>query len=161
MDKIIEESNLDQATRTIDLRIKYPGAVPRVGSAVIVESDGKVLLGIRQKDPGRGDLIIPGGGVKPFETIKDAGIREIRAETGLDVKITGRVGCYELIDRNTNTHKVIIYSKAKVITGTLRAATDVSDVKFYSREELKQAPVKGLIKEVLEDAGWLETLELY
>lgn len=161
MDKIIEELNLDQANRTIGLMIKYPGAVPRVGSAVLVESDGKVLLGIRQKDPGRGALIIPGGGVKPFETIKDAGIREIRAETGLYVKITGRIGCYELIDRDANTHKVIIYSKAKVIAGTLRAATDVSDVKFYSREELREAPVNGLIREVLEDAGWLETLESY
>lgn len=129
-----------------------PVQYPRVGSAVLVEDNERVLLGIRQKDPGRGDLVIPGGGVKPFESIDEAGIREIRDETGLDIEICGRIGTYELINRQTNAHKVIIYSRAKIIGGELNAQTDISDLRFYSREELKDLELSELIRRVLIDA---------
>ncbi len=146
---------VDKTKREIVLRVPYPRTHPRVGSAVLVEDDGKILLGIRQKDPGRGDLVIPGGGVKPFETIDEAGIREIRDETSLDVAITGRIGTYELINHDTNTHKVIIYSRARILGGQLEARTDISDLRFFSRQELQEISLSPLIYKVLTDAGCL------
>jgi 8-oxo-dGTP diphosphatase len=122
-----------------------------------VEHDGRALLGIRQKDPGRGDLVIPGGGVEPFETIDQAGIREIRDETSLDIEITGRIGTYELLNRKTNTHKVIVYSRARIVGGSLNAQTDISDLRFFSKEELASLSLSALIRNVLVDAGWLQT----
>jgi len=68
---------------------------PKVGSAVLVEKDGKFLLGERNKENLNGYWIIPGGGVKWGETLKDAGIREIKEETNLDVEIVKLIGWKE------------------------------------------------------------------
>lgn len=146
---------VDSENRLLTVQVPYPPTPPRVGSAVLVEHEGKVLLGIRQKDPGRGDLVIPGGGVEPFETIDEAGVREIRDETSLEVEITGRIGVYELLNRETSTHKVIIYSRARVIGGVLRARTDISDLRYYTKEELAPLALSSLIRSVLLDAGWI------
>ena len=45
---------------------------PRLGSAVLVEKDGKFLLGKRNKANANGLWVIPGGKVKYGETIKEA-----------------------------------------------------------------------------------------
>jgi ADP-ribose pyrophosphatase YjhB (NUDIX family) len=147
--------SIDQEQRRITVEVEYPPALPRVGSAVLVEKDGKVLLGRRQKDPGRGDLVIPGGGVKPFESIAEAGVRELREETGLDITIIERIGAYELINRDEGTHKLIVYSRAQVVGGVLRADSDVSDLQFFSRAQLAKLEFSPLIRLALSDAGWL------
>ena len=40
----------------------------RVGCSALIKHDDKLLLGIRDKEPNRGMLITPGGGVELFET---------------------------------------------------------------------------------------------
>lgn len=114
-----------------------------------------MLLGVRAKDPGRGELVIPGGGVEPFDTIDDTARREILDETGLTVELTGRVGVYEMINREKANHRVIIYSRANVTGGTLKPSSDLSDARFYSREEISGLTLDPFIRQVLKDAGWL------
>jgi NAD+ diphosphatase len=53
--------------------------------ALIVDSEGKLLVTKRGKDPKKGMLDLPGGFVDPLETIEDALRREIREELGVDV----------------------------------------------------------------------------
>lgn len=53
---------------------------------VLVEKNGKILLSRRQnKGWGDGLLCIPGGHVEPNETFRQAAVREIKEELGLDV----------------------------------------------------------------------------
>ena len=64
-------------------------SVPGVGVAVVVMHDREVLLSQRE------DLeawCIPGGWIEPHESIAQAGVREVREETGIDVRIVGLVG---------------------------------------------------------------------
>ena len=57
----------------------------RVGCSVLIKSNNKLLLGIRDKEPNRGMIITPGGGVELFENMIDTVKREIMEETGLEI----------------------------------------------------------------------------
>jgi 8-oxo-dGTP pyrophosphatase MutT (NUDIX family) len=55
------------------------------------DNTGRVLL-LERVDNGM--WTIPTGGVKRGETVAQAGVRECREETGLDVEVTGLVGVF-------------------------------------------------------------------
>jgi len=131
-------------------------ALPRVGSAVIVRDEAnRILLGKRNKDPQRGNWILPGGKIKAFESIAEAAIREMEEETGLRIEVQRQFRVYEVINPPSE-HRIIIYSMARVRGGSLRAADDVSEVKFVSLDELGELPLTPLVRRVLQDAGYLE-----
>jgi 8-oxo-dGTP diphosphatase len=130
-------------------------ALPRIGSALLVQDEGdRILLGQRNKDPQRGFWVIPGGKIHAFERIAEAAIRELQEETGLTVEVGAQFGVYEIIDP-PNEHRIVIYSWAKVISGTLRASDDLAEVRFLGREELRGIALTPLVRRVLEDAGVL------
>jgi ADP-ribose pyrophosphatase YjhB (NUDIX family) len=130
-------------------------ALPRVGSAVIVRDEAnRILLGKRNKDPQRGSWILPGGKIKAFESIAEAAVRELEEETGLKIDVQQQFRVYEVIDP-PNEHRIIIYSLARVRGGNLRAADDVSEVKFVSFDQLGELPLTPLVRRVLQDAGYL------
>jgi mutator protein MutT len=56
----------------------------RVGVGVIIERDGKILVGKRLAEYAP-SFSIPGGWVEQGETFEQAAIREIKEETGLDI----------------------------------------------------------------------------
>ena len=50
--------------------------LPRVGSALIVRDEAnRILLGKRNKDPQRGNWVLPGGKIHAFESIAAAAAR--------------------------------------------------------------------------------------
>ena len=49
----------------------------RVGCSVLIKSNDKLLLGIRNKEPNKGMIITPGGGVELFESMEETVKREI------------------------------------------------------------------------------------
>lgn len=131
---------------------------PRIGSAVLVFDDGgRVLLGRRAKDPGRGEWVIPGGKIEDGETIVQAGEREIREETGLDVHIQEQIGTYEIIDEFQ--HRIIVISRGYWLSalagGQAKASSDLSEVAWFNSQELHDLELSSFITGVLEDAGVL------
>jgi 8-oxo-dGTP diphosphatase len=128
--------------------------VPRVGSAVLVADSGRVLLGRRAKDPNRGKWVLPGGKVRPFESIADAARREALEETGLEIEIERVLGVREIID-DPNEHRLIVYSTAHPIGGGLRADSDLDDVRWFSRGELVHLDLSDVVRSVLDDQGWI------
>ena len=130
-------------------------ALPRVGSAVIVRDEAnRILLGKRNKDPQRGSWILPGGKIKAFESIAQAAMRELEEETGLHIEVQEQFRVYEVINP-PDEHRIIIYSLARMCGGSLRAADDVSEVKFVTFDELGTLPLTPLVRQVLRDAGYL------
>ena len=129
--------------------------LPRVGSAVIVRDEAsRILLGKRNKDPQRGSWILPGGKIRAFESIAQAAARELQEETGLEVEVQNQFRVYEII-KPPDEHRIIIYSWARVRGGCLTPADDVSEVKFVSLGELGELPLTPLVRQVLQDAGYM------
>ena len=57
------------------------------GVRVIILDERNRVLMVRQHHEGRDIWMVPGGGIEDGETSSQAGVREVREETGLDVKI--------------------------------------------------------------------------
>lgn len=73
-------------------RITRPGTRVKAGvGVIIVDEEGRILLEQR-RDNGMWGL--PGGGIELGESVCEAALREVREETGLNVRITGLLGVY-------------------------------------------------------------------
>ena len=59
---------------------------PKVGVAVVIRKDGKVLLGKRKNAHGDGTWAFPGGHLEWHEAIEDCAKRETQEETGITIK---------------------------------------------------------------------------
>jgi 8-oxo-dGTP diphosphatase len=115
------------------------GAGPAVGVGGVVIDKGRVLLIRRGKQPLRGRWVVPGGTVELGETLEQAVVRELREETGLEVRPGELVTVFDRIAREGGVvryHYVIADFVCHVIGGTLRAGDDALDAVFASPEEL-------------------------
>jgi len=130
----------------------------RVGCSALIKHDDKLLLGIRDKEPNRGMLITPGGGVELFENMKDTVKREIMEETGLEICNIHQLKTYEIID-SPNEHRIIIYWSADYKGNSINSGSDLKNAKFYTKYEIQQLEKSGklsnITKQVLSDNGWL------
>lgn len=132
-------------------------ALPRIGSAVLVrDGANRILLGKRNKDPQRGTWILPGGKIRPFESIGEAAARELREETGLEVEVSGQFRVYEIINP-PDEHRIVIYSWARLLGGIAVASDDISEVEFFSANRVQELQTSPLVRRVLIDAGFLAT----
>ncbi len=69
-----------------------PVPVQACVGAVVLDDAGRLLLVRRRNAPGRGLWSVPGGRVEPGESLAAAVAREVREETGLDVRVGAEVG---------------------------------------------------------------------
>ena len=129
---------------------------PRLGSAVLVEKDGKFLLGKRNKENANNLWIIPGGGVRYGETIKDAAVREIKEETNLDIDIVKLIGYKEIINLPGNYHTIVFFHLAKPKHTNIKPKEDISEAKFFSIEEIKKLETVESVEWALRKAGFWE-----
>ncbi|GMH32474.1 hypothetical protein BSKO_00308 [Bryopsis sp. KO-2023] len=59
---------------------------PKVGVGVLICKDGKVIVGQRKNALGAGEHSLPGGHLEHGEDFDVCAIREVKEETGLDLK---------------------------------------------------------------------------
>jgi 8-oxo-dGTP diphosphatase len=81
-----------------------PDGLPRVGSALLVRDEkNRILLGKRNKDPQRGSWIIPGGKIRPFESIGEAAAQSSEKRQGLTSRSKGNFASMKLSIHLRNT----------------------------------------------------------
>lgn len=108
----------------------------------IIKHEGKLLLVKRRVEPEKGKWTIPGGAVELGEEIRDALIREVKEECGLDIAVDRLMDVVDNIvigERNRlQFHYVILDFLARLKGGTLRPADDVLDARWISLEEVEK-----------------------
>jgi len=64
---------------------------------ILLDPEGRVLLGLRENEPARGTWFVPGGAIRKSETLDAAFARIARDELGLDLqrRDAGLLGVYE------------------------------------------------------------------
>lgn len=132
-----------------------PLSCPVLGvGAVIWNEDGDVLLIRRGKPPRLGQWSIPGGHVEWGESLRDALIREVREETGLEVEILGLIDVIDSISRDEKgeitRHYVLIDFTARPVGGTLAAGTDASDARWVPFAMLDEYTLWSETRRVIE-----------
>jgi len=92
---------------------------PKVGLAVIVMKEDKVLLGKRKNAHGEGTWAFPGGHLEFYESFENCAKREVREETGLNIELIDSVPVIATNDffKPEDKHYVTLYLRAKYIEG--------------------------------------------
>jgi ADP-ribose pyrophosphatase YjhB (NUDIX family) len=123
---------------------------PVVGVGGVVVQDGRVLLIRRGKEPLKGRWSVPGGTVELGESLEDAVVRELREETGLEVRPVCLITAFDRIERRDGEllyHYVIVDFLCDRLAGTPCAGSDALAVALATPEEL---PAYALHPKALE-----------
>lgn len=106
---------------------------PRVGVAVVVLHDGKLLLGRRaQGHSYAGQWCIPCGHVEWDEDVRVAAAREFEEETGLVVTLAEEVIAVHSNFHNAAQHTVGIWFRGTVVSGVLQVGDDLDLVGYFA-----------------------------
>jgi len=123
-------------------------ANPRVAVAVFVPERDRLLLVKRKFPPEQGCWALAAGFVDLGEPPEAAAVREVREETGLEVVIERML---DLGYDETNQVIVILY-QGRAVGGTLAAADDVDEARWFGRDALPELAFQSTRRAV---AAWL------
>ena len=125
--------------------------VPAVGALVF--RDGAVLLVKRGAEPNRDRWSLPGGALETGETVEAAVVREIREETGVDVRPLRVLDVRDFIERKDGRvrwHYVLIDVLCEYLRGDPFPATDAENARLIPLRELGEYDVVPVALEVLQ-----------
>ena len=115
---------------------KYTG---RTAAAIITKERELILLVKRLTTPFSGYWALPGGRQDPGETIEQTILREVKEETGFDIKILKKIGEY----REKGTHDNVEYDYspacflAEIVGGDIQIPkNEISLIKFFPLKTL-------------------------
>ncbi len=141
---------------------EYPDR-PVVGVGGVVIRDGRALLIRRGSEPLKGQWSIPGGLLELGETLEEGVRRELREETGLEVRVLELIEVFERIFPDPDPtpsgqrptpryHFVILDYLCEAPEGEPRAGGDVTQVAFATEAELDQFHLTPTATRVLRKA---------
>ncbi|MEV3874519.1 NUDIX domain-containing protein [Streptomyces sp. NPDC049906] len=149
---------MSRATRRVDYWQDPAAPKPtsrKTSASVFVRDEAGRLLLLKRVDNGL--WTIPTGGVKKGETVGQAGVRECREETGLDVEVTGLVGVFSTPDHvivylhgdrvDEVRQPINICLRARVIGGEVAPEpAEATDVRWVPPETLDEYPIHPALR---------------
>lgn len=115
-------------------------AFPRGAASAAIFRGPEVLLIQRGKGALKGYWSLPGGHIEPGERARDAALREVREETGVEAEITAFVELHEVILRDAGgalqAHYLIAVHAGLWRGGMPVAGDDAADARFVAPEGL-------------------------
>lgn len=126
---------------------------PRPTVTALVLYDNKLLLTRRARPPFKDQWDLPGGFIDRSETPEVAIKRELQEETGLDIKLTKLFGIYTgnyPSDFDPFDILSIVYL-ADSPNRELKALDDVSESRWFSRQELPESIAFDSNQKIIKD----------
>jgi 8-oxo-dGTP diphosphatase len=131
-----------QQARSSTMQREFPSNPIAGVGAVVLDRNQRVLLVRRGQEPLLGEWSIPGGALELGERLEEGLRREVREETGLDVAPEEIVAVFDHISHagdnpsRVRFHYVLVDYRCSVVGGTLKGATDVTEARWASWNEL-------------------------
>ncbi|MCO5220463.1 MAG: NUDIX domain-containing protein [Thermomicrobiales bacterium] len=122
---------------------------PKLAVAVVLQRDGKVLLG--RRGPGAraaGKWSFPAGFVERGEKVEDAAVREVLEETGFQIELGELLG---LLSSSGETVVLAVY-RGTIVSGAATAGDDLTELGWFSADALPELAFPHDF-EVLERSG--------
>jgi ADP-ribose pyrophosphatase YjhB (NUDIX family) len=135
-------------------RSTYLAAKP-AACGVLLDADGRVLLGRRAHDPGAGLLDVLGGFMEPAETPEQAIARELLEETGLVCTIGRYLGAFPDVYGDSGEHTLNLAFECRFDSGTPEPADDVAELIWFARDDLPTPEQFAFPSSVAILAAWL------
>jgi 8-oxo-dGTP diphosphatase len=141
---------------------EYPER-PVIGVGGVIVDRGRTVLIRRGTEPLRGEWSIPGGTIEIGETLEEAVRRELREETGLEVRVLELIELFDRIylengvspwqdKKKPRYHFVIADYLCELIGGEARAGSDVTDLALAREDELSKFRLTEKATSVLKKA---------
>ena len=138
-----------------------------VGVGGVIIENGRALLIRRGSEPLKGQWSIPGGTLELGESLHEGVVRELREETGLDVRVLELIEVFDRIFPENEAptrerpvkpryHFVIVDYLCEKIGGEARAGSDVTDVTFVREDELQKYGLTATATRVLKRAFMMD-----
>jgi len=129
---------------------EYPSH-PLVTVGAVIIKDDKILLVKRRYEPKANFWTLPGGRVKLGEGVRQALIREIREECGIEIEPIRIIDVIDFIeqdeDERVRFHYVIIDFEAIYKDGEIRPASDVLNARWVLFSELNKINLPEITKD--------------
>ena len=131
----------------------YLNPIPCNG--VIIENENKEILLVKRKfEPQKGFWDVPGGFINSGEELEHSVKREILEEISVEVEMTGIVGIYKdsYVFQGIKFPTLGIMVSAKIISGTLKAADDAEEFKYFTKQQVSELSIAfDAVKRALDD----------
>ena len=130
------------------------------GVRVIVRNEENKILMVKQHHEGRDIWMVPGGGIEEGEKSIEDSVREVKEETGLDVKITGLAWHMEEVSP-ARGQRFVNYMVGQIEGGSLALGQDpelkeneqvLREVAFMNKEEIDK--LDNIFPAFLNDEIW-------
>lgn len=119
----------------------------------VVDRLGRILL---EKRSDSGMWGLPGGAIDPGESIHQAALREVKEETGLEVRTIRLIGVYSepsqrivvYPDNGDVRHLVDITLEAEIISGELTISPESLELRFFPLDALPSEIVPPAVQPI-------------
>jgi ADP-ribose pyrophosphatase YjhB (NUDIX family) len=123
-------------------------------SAVLTDGEGRILL---QRRSDSGNWALPGGVMDVGETFAQSAIREVKEETGFDVRIDRIIGIYSdpahvfAYDDGEVRQEFSICLACTIVGGTLQVSSESTAVDFFPVAVLPDLQIHESIRTRIRD----------
>lgn len=123
-------------------------------SAIVVDEAGRILL---QRRSDSGNWALPGGTMDIGETFAQSVVREVKEETGFNVRIERIVGIYSdpahvfAYEDGEVRQEFNICLACTIVGGELAVSSESTDVRFFLLDEVQGLTMHESIRKRIED----------
>jgi len=142
---------------------KMKEAAIRVGTRAVIFNEKNEILVEHHLTPETNYYYLPGGGTWPREKIEDCLVREVKEETGLDVRAERLLWVRDFLEILPFIHAIEIFFLASIVGGEFKPVHDTEPIEFsfISHEKLENIIFypKSLVQKLKllrDDRNWFD-----